>query len=127
MSAVSGTAGSVVVGTVVVGDVQEWSLNPSMDPIETSAFGDTWKTYVASLRGATGNFSLSSDSNNTGQTTLTNSVLGGSAVALKLYETSTKYWNIGTAFLTQGAPRVSHNGKNENSYNFQVSGPVTYV
>jgi hypothetical protein len=127
MAALSGTAGSVVVGTVNVGEIAEWSLDLSHSPVETTAFGDNWQEYIPSLRGASGSFSGNFDSADTAQTTLTNSMLGGSAIAVKAYVSATKYFNVGTAYLTGQANAISVAGKGDVSWNFQVSGPVTFV
>jgi hypothetical protein len=63
----------------------------------------------------------------TAQTTLINSMLGGSAVALRCYVGTAKYFLAGTAYLTGLSPSISVAGKADVSYSFQVSGPVTFV
>jgi hypothetical protein len=126
---ISGTAGSVVYmtgGTTVVGELSEWSLDLSMTTVETTAFGDGWKRAIPSFRSAGGSFSGSFAGDDTAQTSLRNAMLGGSAVALRLYE-GTAYWNIGTAYLTGNGRSISQSGKAETSFDFEPSGPVTYV
>jgi hypothetical protein len=127
MAALSGTAGSVVAAGTVVGEMGEWSIDLSHSPVETTAFGDNWQEYIASLRGAQGSFSGNFDNADTMQGVLINSMLGGSAVALKLYVSTAKYFNIGTAFLTGQNNAISVAGKADVAWNFQVSGPVTFV
>ncbi len=130
MAALSGTAGSVVYmtgGTAVVGEMAEWSLDLSHSPVETTAFGDQWQEYIPSLRNATGSFSGNLDTADTQQTALRNAMLGGSAIALRLYVSGANYYNVGTAYLTGNGPSISNDGKAETSYDFQVSGPVTFV
>ncbi len=127
MGALSGTAGSVVAGTATVGEMAEWALDLSHSPVDVTAFGDNWEEYIPSIRGATGSFSGNFDHTNGAQTTLINSMLGGSAIALKLYVDGTKYFNIGTAYLTTQGNAISVAGKADVSWNFQVSGPVTFV
>jgi hypothetical protein len=126
---ISGTAGSVAYttgGTTVVGEISEWSLDISMSPTEVSAFGDNWKRSIPSIRSAGGSFSGNFAGDETAQTSLRSAVLGGSAIALRLYE-GTAYWNIGTAYVTNLGRTLSHQGKAEVSYDFEPSGPVTYV
>lgn len=126
----SGTAGSVVYttgGTTVVGSIKEWSLSLSHSPVETTAFGDIWQTYIPSLHNATGSFAGNFDTGDAAQTSLTGASLGGSACAFRLYLSPTKYYNIGTAYITGQGPAVSNDGKAETSFDFQVSGPVTLV
>lgn len=127
MAAFSGTAGSVTVGTVRIGGISEWSLDISAATVEDTEFGQTWDTYVPSTRTYTGSFSGNEQPASTGQTNVQDALLGGSAVALRLYENATKYWNIGTAYITGMSPSISAKGKAEISFNFQGSGPVTYV
>ena len=126
---ISGTAGSVVYmtgGTTMVDDIDEWSMNLSMSPVEVTSFGDNWKSIIPSFRAASGSFSGNRANDTTVQNTLRNAMLGGSAVALRLYE-GTAYWNVGTAYLTGMGPAVSQAGKATISYDFEPSGPVTYV
>lgn len=130
MAALSGTAGSVVYttgGTTTVGEIREWSLDLSHSPVDVTAFGDVWERYVPSIRGATGSMSGNFDNSDTAQGNLNSAMLGGSAIALRLYVNGTNYFNVGTAYLTGQSPSVSVDGKVDNSYNFQVSGPVTFV
>jgi hypothetical protein len=129
-NALSGTAGSVVFmtgGTTTVGAITEWSLDLSHSPVETTAFGDGWQTYIPSIRNATGSFSGNFYDSDTAQSSLNASMLAGSAIALRLYVSGTKYYNVGTAYLTGQGVSISNDGKAENSYDFQVSGPVTFV
>jgi len=127
MPALSGTAGSVTIGTVPVGEIAEWSLDLRHSPVDVTAFGDNWERYVPSIRGATGSFSGNFDDADAAQSTLRNSMLGGSAVALRLYVSPNKYFNVGTAYLTGMSPAVSVAGKADTGHDFQVSGPVTFV
>ena len=127
MAALSGTAGSVLVGTALVGEISEWSFDMSHSPVETTAFGDSWQEYIPSLRGASGSFSGNFDSADTAQTSLTNAFLAGSAVALKLYVSATKYFTAGTAYLTGQTNNISVAGEADVSWSFQNSGPVTFT
>lgn len=129
MSALSGTAGSVVFmpGTVVVGEISEWSLDLSHAPVETTAFGNNWARYIPSIRNATGTFSGNQDTSDSAQTSLRNAMLDGSAVAFRLYVSGANYYNIGTAYLTGMGPSISQTGKGDISYSFQNSSDVTFV
>lgn len=130
MAALSGTAGSVVYmtgGTTTIGEMAEWALDLSHSPVETTAFGDNWAEYVPSIRNATGTFSGNFDSADTGQASMINAMLGGSAVALRLYVSGTKYFNVGTAYLTGMGPSISQTGKADTSFSFQNGAAVTLV
>lgn len=129
MGALSGTAGSVVLmpGTVVIGEIAEWSLDLSHSPVDVTAFGDDWARYVPSIRNATGSLSGNFDSADSGQSSLLQAMLGGSAVAFRLFVSPTKYFNIGTAYLTGVGPSISQTGKGDVSYSFQNSAEVSFV
>lgn len=130
MAALSGTAGSVVYltgGTTTVGEIAEWSLDLSHSPVETTSFGDQWQEYIPALRNATGSFSGNFDHADTAQAALISSMLGGSACAFRLYVSPSKYFNVATAYLTGMGPSISNDGKADVSYDFQVSGAVTFV
>jgi hypothetical protein len=130
MAYLSGTAGSVVYmtgGTAVAGEISEWSLNIGMETVEVTAFGDNWDEKMAGVRSASGSFSGNWDTADATQTSLTNAMLGGSAVALRLFGSGTKYWNVGTAYLTTFETGISQKGKGDASFDFDVSGPVNLV
>jgi len=130
MAALTGTAGSVVYttgGTTAVGEIREWSLDLSHSPVDVTAFGDSWERYVPSIRGASGSFGGNLDTADAAQTSLRNTMLGGSALSLRLYVSPTSYYNVGTAYLTGNSPGVSVDGKVDVGYDFQVSGPVTFA
>lgn len=130
MALLSGTAGSVVYmtgGTTNVGGIAEWSLDLAHSPVEVTAFGNNWEKYVPSVRGATGRFMGNFDHADTAQGNLISAMLGGSAIALRLYLDGTKYFNIGTAYLSGMSPAISQKGKGDNAFSFQVSDAVTFV
>ena len=130
MAAFSGTAGSVVYatgGTTLVGGISEWSIDISMSPVEDTEFGQTFDTFVPSVRNYTGSFSGNHPNSDAAFTNLQNAMIGGSAVSLRLYINATKYWNVGTAYITGQSSGVSAKGKGEGSFNFQGSGALTYV
>ena len=129
MAAKSGLQGSVVVydasaGTAAVAGMGEWSLDLGADTPETTAFGDTWKQFIAGLREYSGSFSGISD---TGAVTIRNAMLGGSAIGLRLYDGAATYYHCGTVLLNSGAPTQSIDGVSEDSWDFQGSGPLTYA
>ena len=132
MSKKSGLYGSVVItavgtvpGTAAIVGMGEWSLDLGMDTPETTAFGDTWKQFLAGLHEYSGSFSGYGDTD-TSNNTIRNAMLGGSAISLRLYDSATTYYNAGTVFLSSGAPNISIDGVAEDSWDFQGSGPLTY-
>lgn len=130
MAALSGTAGSVVYmtgGTTLVGELTEWRMDMTMSPVETTAFGDSWNKFIPSTRGATGSFSGNFDPSNGAQGSIVSAMLGGSAIALRLYASASKYFNIGTAYVNSMGPGISQKGKGDIQFGFTASDTVTLV
>lgn len=130
MAALSGTAGSVIYmtgGTTLVGEIAEWRLDVSMSPVETTVFGNSWNQFIPSTRGATGTFSGNFDPANGAQGSVVAAMMGGSAIALRMYVSGTKYFNIGTAYVNSMGPGISQKGKADIQFGFTASDAVTLV
>lgn len=133
MTKKSGLYGSVVItavgtapGTAAIVGIGEWSLDMGQDVPEVTAFGDTWKQFLAGLREYSGSFSGKSDTDSS-VATIRNAMLGGSAITLRLYDAAATYYNCGTVLLSGGNPTISIDGVGEDSWDFQGSGALTYV
>lgn len=129
MAALSGTAGSVVYmtgGTTLVEGIGEWSLDIGMDTVETTAFGDEWRERIAGVRQYSGSFSGRADTD-ASQTSLRSAMLGGSAVAFRLYDSPTTYYNVTAAYLTGMSPSIAFDGRGDTSYDFEGNGSLAYV
>lgn len=131
MAALSGTAGSVaytlagtVVGTASIVGMSEWSLDFTMNEVETTAFGDSWQTFIDGIKGWSGSFSGNHDTD-TSQTTLRNAALGGSVVAIRLHDGSGAW--TGTALLNGLGRQMSVDGKSEATYDFVGKGAISYA
>ena len=124
MGVASGTAGSVVVGTVVVGHTQEWSLSFSRDAVEITGMGQAAREYIPGVYGFTGSFSLAKDIADAGEVALKAAALGAGTVALKLHE-GTAYYSVGTAILSGMSPALSFDGASTNAYDFTGSGVLS--
>lgn len=129
MAALSGTAGSVVYttgGTTVVGEIKEWSIDSSMEPPETTAFGDQWKEFIAGIRDWSASFNGNFDSGDAVQTSLRNAFLGGSAITGRFYVSSANYFS-GSGFVTGHSPTTSYDGVAAIEYAMQGNGALTYT
>lgn len=124
MTVASGTAGSVLVGTVEVGRVSEWSMNVQRKIVEISGMGEGWQQFIAGIAGATGSFSLAGDPADAGQIVLKAAALGAGTVALYLYE-GTALWTIGTAVISGPKAALSFDGASKWSYDFTADGTVS--
>ena len=100
--AIAGKNGKVIIGsgtTKVVG-IKNWSLELSLETLETTALGDDWKNYISGLKewtaSAEGDFEVITDT--TGQKLLSDAYLAGSTVEVKLFVDATNYFT-GTAYI----------------------------
>ena len=102
--AVAGKNGKVVIGessTQKVVDIKNWSLELSLETLETTALGDDWKNYITGLKEWTasseGDYEVPVDTQ--GQKALQDAYLNGTTVILKLYVDATNYYQ-GTAYIS---------------------------
>ena len=101
--AVAGKNGKVVVGASaskkVVG-IKNWSLELSLDTLETTALGDDWKNYITGLKewsaSSEGDYEVPVDTE--GQKALQDAFLNGTTVTVKLYVDGTNYYQ-GEAYI----------------------------
>lgn len=101
--AVAGKNGKVVIATTgdtkVVG-IKNWSLELSLDTLETTALGDDWKNYITGLKewsaSSEGDYEVPVDGQ--GQAALQYAFLHGSTVTLKLYVDDKNYYQ-GEAYI----------------------------
>ena len=127
MAALAGLSGSVKIGSNTVAEVAEWSLDVGLDTADVSAFGDSWKRYVAGLRSWSGSFTGRWDMTDTnGQAALQTAILNGTTVALRLYVDATKYYS-GTAFITGSSPSATVSGTVDVDFSFTGTGSLSYT
>ena len=100
--AIAGKNGKVIIGTgttKVVG-IKNWSLELSLETLETTSLGDDWKNYISGLKewtaSAEGDFEVITDT--TGQKLLSDAYLAGTTVEVKLFVDATNYFT-GTAYI----------------------------
>jgi predicted secreted protein len=101
--AIAGKSGKVTIGTddpaTVVG-IKNWSLELSLDTLETTALGDDWKNFITGLKEWTasseGDYEVGTDTN--GQKALQDAYLSGDTVDIKLYVDDTHYYS-GEAYI----------------------------
>lgn len=101
--AVAGKNGKVVIGAEgsqkVVG-IKNWSLELSLDTLETTALGDDWKNYITGLKewsaSSEGDYEVPVDTE--GQAALQDAFLNGTTVTLKLFVDDKNYYT-GEAYI----------------------------
>lgn len=121
----SGTAGSVVVGGTVVGEMAEWTFDISHSPVEVTAFGDEWTHLIAGLQGATGSFSGNFDSADTGQGVLRAALEDGTKIRIGLWLDATTRLEA-QALLTGSDDGVTVDGQDTVLWDFMATGQITY-
>jgi hypothetical protein len=115
MAATAGKDGYVLIGTTgVVAYMDSWSINPSIDTPEITAYGDSAKAYGSALRGWTVNFSGTLDRSDTDQADLMDQFEDGTlaAISCRFYVAAASYWSgsvrlTGQTVNSQVADKVS--------------------
>lgn len=100
--AVAGKNGKVIIGesgNQKVAAIKNWSLELSLETLETTALGDDWKNYITGLKEWTasseGDYEVPTDTQ--GQAALQEAYLAGTTVIVKLYVDNANYYQ-GTAY-----------------------------
>lgn len=86
--------------TIKVVGIKNWSLELSLDTLETTALGDDWKNYITGLKewsaSSEGDYEVPVDTE--GQKALQDAFLNGTTVTVKLYVDGTNYYQ-GEAYI----------------------------
>ena len=128
---ISGKGGKVMLGSVTVANIKEWSISGfTMGTLETTAFGTTIKTFIEDGTGDPGTVSFSGNydpGDTTGQAALaTLCEAGTTSTDLYLYANTSTFWRVGAAgnIITTKAKAVSlpRTGLGSVSFEGKVSG-----
>ena len=99
--AINGSGGKVMLGSVVIDDITEWTLGGfTMGTLDTTAFGDTIMTFLPDNTGDPGTLSFSGnydpgDAN--GQLAIDAlCVAGTTSTNLYLYANTSTFWRVGS-------------------------------
>lgn len=126
--ALAGKAGKVMIGTANVAEIKNWSLDTSVDMLDDTVLGDSWKTFIAGLAewsaSAEGVFAVDTDTN--GQTALQTAYLAGTSVTLKLYVSANKFYS-GTAYISNMSIEDTVEDIVTVSFEFQGSGQLAFT
>lgn len=128
--AVAGKNGKVVIGSggeqKVVG-IKSWSLELSLETLETTALGDDWKNYIAGLKEWTasseGDYEVPVDEE--GQAALQDAFLNGTTVVVKLYVDGVNYYQ-GEAYINSLSIEDPVDDVVSISIEFTGSGALTF-
>ena len=128
---INGSGGKVMLGSVVVADIKEWGISGfEMGTLETTAFGDTIRTYIPDDTGEPGTVSFSGDYDPTdtdGQIAINTLCKAGTTTTdLYLYSDASTFWRVasGGEIIVTKASAISlpRNGLGTISFEGKVSG-----
>ena len=128
--AIAGKSGKVTIGSddpaTVVG-IKNWSLELSLDRLETTALGDDWKNYITGLKewsaSSEGDYEVGTDTD--GQKALQDAYLSGDTVDIKLYVDDTHYYS-GEAYINSLSVEDPVDDVINISIEFTGSGELTF-
>jgi hypothetical protein len=131
MAAINGKGGKVMLGSVVVANIKEWSISGFvMGTLETTAFASVIKTFIPDDTGDPGTVSFSGNydpADSTGQLAIDAlCVAGTTSTNLYLYANTSTFWRVGTGgniITTKGkAITLPRTGLGTVSFEGKVSG-----
>lgn len=125
MATLTGNNGTVKVGSVAIAEIRSFSVDETMDTIESTSMGDTYRTYETSLKSWSGSVDVFfDDTDTTGQGALT----VGSEVTVNFQvegSTTGDHLLSGTALVTGRTINSSFDGLVEASLSLQGDGALT--
>ena len=125
MATLKGNDGTVLVGSNAVAEIRSFSVDETMDTIESTAMGDTYRTFETSLKSWSGTVDVFFDDTDTsGQGALT----VGSEVTVSLQvegNTTGDHKLSGSAIVTGRSISSSFDGLVEASLSLQGDGALT--
>lgn len=128
-TALHGKDGSVKVGGSAVALVDSWDLTLDVADLDVTSVGDTWQALQAGggIRKVSGSIKVKHAVDDSGgQDVLMSNAIGGTAVALSLYESgTTSYWS-GTA-MVHPSISVPAGDKQSATYSFTSTGAWTHT
>jgi len=108
--------------------IDSWNLNPEIGTAAVTAFGDAAGSFVSTIRNATITAGGTLDRSDSQQLALLQrfeTTASSTAVDLRLYD-STSYWSC-SALITGASINSQVADKVAVSYNFQVTGNLSYI
>jgi hypothetical protein len=125
MAVHTGSEGTVKVGSNAVAELKSYTIEETGDVIETTALGDTSRTYVAGLKTFTGTIDVYWDeTDSSGQGALT----VGSEITINFYpegDTAGDTYYTGTAIVTGRSVTGTTDGTVDRSFTIQGTGALS--
>jgi len=108
--------------------IDSWSLNPAIGTAEVTAYGDSAKAFISTIREWTVTCGGTLDKSDAKQDAALDqfaSTASSTSWTLRLYD-STSYWT-GSAYLTGATINSQVGDKVSVTYNFQGTGDLSYI
>lgn len=125
MATLTGNNGTVLVGSDAIAEIRSFSVDETMDTIESTSMGDTYRTFETSLKSWSGSVDIFFDDTDTaGQGALT----VGSEVTINIQvegNTTGDHKLSGAAIVTGRTINSSFDGLVEASLSLQGDGALT--
>jgi len=125
MATFKGNSGTVKVGSDAIAEIRSYSVDETMDTIEDTAMGDTYRTFKTSLKSFSGSVDVFfDDSDTSGQGAMT----VGSEITVNFQmegDTTGAHQLSGTALVTGRTITGSFDGMVEASLSLQGTGALT--
>lgn len=125
MATLTGNNGTVKVGSAAIAEIRSFSVDETMDTIESTSMGDTYRTFETSLKSWSGSVDIFFDDTDTsGQGALT----VGSEVTVNFQiegDTTGDHLLSGAAIVTGRTINSSFDGLVEASLSLQGDGALT--
>jgi len=107
-------------------EVVDWSLDISTDMVDTSMTGSDWKAVLDGQSGATGSITVRVDDTGYGAL-IALGIPPLTAAAITFDIDATHKFSATTAFLSGMSPSLSASGSVDMTFDFTVSGALTYA
>jgi len=102
-AALHGRSGTIDIATVSVGEITAWTIDETVDAVETTAMGQSSKTYAGGLKDASGSISCWWDPDDAGQEDILDGLAAGTGITVNLYpsgvETQGAYYYTGSVIV----------------------------
>jgi len=129
----TGRTGKLRLGGSEVSKVRNWTLDTSVNMLDTTALGDTANTFTPGLFSATGSATLSYYNGDTTDVTnlleritKTGAITDADEVTLT-FEVGSDQFFIANAFINSASITSSTDELTTVSFNFTINGPLTTV
>lgn len=128
MAVYHGKSAKVDKGGVAVIQITEWTIESSVDLVEITDFGDTWKSNEAGIPSWTGSFAGMADPENTEQKAFMDGILSTPAkiTDAKFHIDGTHYFS-GNIWITSWSLPTGIADVAKITFNFQGDGQLSYT